>query len=232
MFLGGTNLVQVDAIVSDPDGRPMVELTAADFELLDDGKPMAIDRVRFLGAEDYSGDSTLAPIRTLEDEEREASRDDVRVYAIVLDDYHVQRLGELRVIDPLLAFVRQLPATDLVAVFYPLDSGGGGGTSRTRDRERVLKAIKAFYGRRGGHTPKHPVEEEHLRHPMQIEEIRNKVVTSALEGLAIHLGGIKQGRKTVIFVSEGFPQKNDTVRDLYQAANRANVAFYRSTRAA
>jgi len=51
-------------------------------------------------------------------------------------------------------------------------------------------------------------------------------VTSALEGLATHLGGIKQGRKTVIFVSEGFPQAVGDVRELYQAANRANVAFY------
>lgn len=84
-FRGGTNLVQVDAIVADADGHPIVDLTATDFEVLDDGKPVPIDRVRFLGAAAYSGDTTLAPIRTHEDEEREASRDDVRVYAIVLD---------------------------------------------------------------------------------------------------------------------------------------------------
>ena len=224
-FRAGTNLVQVDAIVSDPNGQPIVDLTAADFGLLDDGKPVPIDRVRFLGAAEYSGDSTLAPIRTHEDEEREASRDDVRVYAIVLDDYHVQRMSELRVIDPLLAFVRQLPPTDLVAVFYPLDSVTD--VAFTRDREPVLKAIRAFYGRRGDHQPKHPIEEAHLRFlPPQIEEIRRQIVMSALEGLATHLGGIKQGRKTIIVVSEGFAQRVDDVRDLYQAANRANVAFY------
>ena len=223
-FRAGTNLVQVDAIVSDPNGQPIVDLTAADFELLDDGKPVPIDRVRFLGAAEYSGDSTLAPIRTHEDEEREASRDDVRVYAIVLDDYHVARMGELRVIEPLLAFVRQLPVTDLVAVFYPLDSVID--VAFTRDREPVLKAIRAFYGRRGDYQPKHPVEEEHLRYPQNIERIRREIVTSSLEGLATHLGGIKQGRKTIVFVSEGFAQRVDDVRDLYQAANRANVAFY------
>jgi VWFA-related protein len=224
IFRAGTNLVQVDAIVTGEDRRPVVDLTAADFELLDDGKPVPIDRVRFLGAAEYSGDSTLAPIRTHEDEEREASRDDVRVYAIVLDDYHVQRMGELRVIEPLLAFVRQLPPTDLVAVFYPLDSVTDVAFSR--DREKVMKAIRAFYGRRGDHTPKHPVEEEHLRHPFDIERIRRQIVTSSLEGLATHLGGIKQGRKTIIFVSEGFTVSVEDVRDLYQAANRANVAFY------
>jgi hypothetical protein len=67
IFRGGTNLVQVDAIVADPNGQPIVDLAAADFELLDDGKPMAIDCVRFLGAAEYSGDATLAPIRSHED---------------------------------------------------------------------------------------------------------------------------------------------------------------------
>jgi VWFA-related protein len=225
IFRGGTNLVQVDAIVTDENSRPIVDLTAADFELLDDGKVMPIDRVRFLGAAEYSGDSTLAPIRTHEDEEREASRDDVRVYAIVLDDYHVQRLNELRVIEPLLAFVRQLPPTDLVAVFYPLDSVTD--VAFTRDREKVMKAIRAFYGRRGDYfPPKYPVEEVHLRYPRDIERFRREIVNSALEGLATHLGGISQGRKTVIFVSEGFTQQVNDVRDLYQAASRANVAFY------
>jgi len=219
VFRGGTNLVQVDAIVSDPNGRPMVELTAADFDVLDDGKLMTIDRVRFLGAAEYSGDTTLAPIRTHDDEEREASRDDVRVYAIVLDDYHVPRMGELRVIEPLVAFVRALPPTDLVAVFYPLDSVTDVAFSR--EREPVIKAIRAFYGRLGDYTPKHPVEEEHLKHPREIERIRRQIVTSALEGLAIHLGGIKQGRKSVIFVSEAFTEPDSEMRDLYEAANRA-----------
>src|SRR5829696_6942841 len=45
VFRGGTNLVQVDAIVTDSDGRPLTDLTAADFEVFDDGKPVTIDRV-------------------------------------------------------------------------------------------------------------------------------------------------------------------------------------------
>ena len=76
----------------------------------------------------------------------------MRVYAIVLDDYHVQRMGELRVIEPLLAFVRQLPATDLVAVFYPLDSVTDVAFT-PRPRASASKAIRAFYGRRGDYHP-------------------------------------------------------------------------------
>ena len=53
-------------------------------------------------------------------------------------------MGELRVIEPLLAFVRQLPPTDLVAVYYPLDSMTD--VHFARDREPVLEAIREFQG--------------------------------------------------------------------------------------
>jgi VWFA-related protein len=224
VFRGGTTLVQVDAIVADASGQPILDLTAADFDVLDDGRLVPIQRVRFLGADVYSGDTTLAPIRTHDDEEREASRDDVHVYAIVLDDYHVQKMGELRVIEPLLAFVKQLPPTDLVAVYYPLDSVTD--VAFARDREPVYKAIRAFKGRRGEYTPTRPAEEEHLRRLPDIERIRREVTESALEGLATHLGAIKQGRKSVLFVSEGFVEPVAELRDIYQAANRSNVAIY------
>jgi VWFA-related protein len=226
IFRGGTNRVQIDAIVTDDNRRPVGDLTVADFELQDDGKPMAIDSVRFLGAADYAGDPVLAPIRTHEDEEREASRDDVRVYAIVLDDYHVPRLRELRVIEPLLAFVRQLPPTDLVAVFYPLDSVTDVAFSR--DREPALKAIRNFVGRLGEYfPPKYPVEEGHLRYrPDQIAVIRRQITMTALQGLATHLGAIKQGRKSLILVSEAFTEPITEIRDLYEQANRSNVAIY------
>src|SRR6266480_3826763 len=42
-FRGGTTLVQVDAIVADVDGRPVTDLTVADFDILDDGRRVAID---------------------------------------------------------------------------------------------------------------------------------------------------------------------------------------------
>ena len=85
-------------------------------------------------------------------------------------------------IEPLLAFVQQLPPTDLVAVYYPLDSTTDVHFSR--DREPVLRAIGAFTGRCGDYQPTRPVEEEHLRYPQSIERIRRQITMSALEGLA------------------------------------------------
>ena len=42
-FRGGTDLVQVDVVVTDADGRPVTGLTAADFSLLDRKKPQRIE---------------------------------------------------------------------------------------------------------------------------------------------------------------------------------------------
>ena len=38
----------------------------------------------------------------------------------------------------------------------------------------------------------------------QVERIRNEVVMGALQGLAVRLGSLREGRKSMIFVSEGF----------------------------
>jgi VWFA-related protein len=222
-FRTGTNLVQIDTIVQDRDGGPVADLTVDDFELQDDGKPMAIRSLRLLGRSSEL-EGPFAPIRNADDELREASRDDVSVFAILLDDYHVARQHELRVIPALRSFVERLPATDLIGVYGLFDSINDAHLNR--DREAALKAISAFYGRRGDYTPKYPVEEEHLRQMRSIEQIRLDISKRALEALSIHLGGLKEGRKTLLFVSEGFPLETGDMLDISRAANRTNVAIY------
>ncbi len=56
--------------------------------------------------------------------------------------------------------------------------------------------------------------------------VRNEVVMTALKGAAIKLGGLREGRKSIIFVSEGFtsilpPQLNDPVASLPGLGNSA-----------
>src|SRR5688572_2438166 len=46
VFRTGINFVRVDAIVTDRQGNPVVDLKAADFEILEDGKPQTIESFR------------------------------------------------------------------------------------------------------------------------------------------------------------------------------------------
>jgi len=52
------NLVQVDAIVTDGKGKPVTDLTAADFEIFQDGKPQSITNFSYV---DTTGGAGVAP---------------------------------------------------------------------------------------------------------------------------------------------------------------------------
>jgi VWFA-related protein len=221
-FRAGTNLVQVDVIVADRSDRPLLELTAADFEVDDDGAPVPIAAFRFLHT---SSEQTADPIRRDADEEREAKRDDVRLFAIFLDDYHVSWASQHNAIEPLVQFVQGLPPVDLVAVYNPIVPARDVRFSR--DRAETIRIIRAFEGRQGIYVPpKYPAEEEHLRQLPMIERLRAQVTYTALEGLAIHLGGLKEGRKSLIVVSERLSMDLADLDELVHTANRNNVSLY------
>jgi VWFA-related protein len=229
-FRTGTNVVQVDVIVTDADGRPVDDLTADDFQVLDDGHAVPVTAFRFLNAAQAEA-SERYPVRTADDEEREAAHEEARLFAILLDDYHISRFSPLRIKEPLIAMVRALPPTDLVAAFYPLDSPRD--VRFTYEREPVIAAIRKLEGRYREYLPKHPVEEEHLRYPRDIERLRTQVVLTGATSIASRLGALKTGRKTLVWITEGFTGAGydglglfDDLRDVYQAGNRNNVSIY------
>ena len=65
--------------------------------MLEDGKPQNIDLFKLVNSDGNAapGAEPPRPIRSEYDQEAEAARDDVRLFVIFLDDYHV-RLGPLR----------------------------------------------------------------------------------------------------------------------------------------
>ena len=99
VFRAGVNFVRVDVIVSERDGKPVLDLSAKDFEVLEDGKPQAIESFKLIQVRTTPVPGQEAPrqIRTNSDEETEASRDDARIIAIFLDDYHVRRINSMKV---------------------------------------------------------------------------------------------------------------------------------------
>ena len=141
-------------------------------------------------------------ILSLEDQRREAGRDDTRVMVIYLDDYHVRRGNGLRVREQLAEFVRQLPENDLVALMYPLTPVTAITFSRNHDG--TAQAIMNFEGRKYDYTPRNAYEERYQMQPPEIlEKMRNDLTISSLEYVCTFLGALRDGRKTVLFVSEG-----------------------------
>jgi VWFA-related protein len=205
-FRAGINYVAVDVIVTDKKDLPVVDLRRDDFEVFEDGRPQPIEQFRLIRIDSTirPGDPAPRRIRTRDEEQTEAGREDVRVIAILLDDYHTRKLTALSVKDPLTRFIEtQLGPNDLVAVMSPLTPVSE--VLFTTDRTSVVSAVQRFEGRKFDYTPRNRFEEEYSRYPTsEVERIRNDVVMDALSAVAIRMGAMRQGRKSIVFVSEGF----------------------------
>ncbi|MGE5813889.1 MAG: VWA domain-containing protein, partial [Acidobacteriota bacterium] len=200
----GINYVSVDVIVTDNKGNPVLDLKPEDFEVTEEGKPQKVETFQVITVGQEQGEQQPSQIRTEADVEREAQRPDVRIFAFLLDDYHVRRGSSLGVRDPLSRFIeRQIAPTDLVGVMYPLTPVTDFQLSR--NREALATAFKNFLGRKFEYEPRNSFEERYAYYPAEtVERIRNEVTLSALRALVTHLGGLREGRKAVILVSEGF----------------------------
>jgi len=203
-FRAGINYVAVDVIVTDRKDAPVTDLRREDFEVLEDGKAQPIEQFRLVKVDrtPQPGDPIPRRIRNRDDEQLEASREDVRIFAILLDDYHVRKLTALSVKEPLTKFLETLAPNDLVAVMYPMTPVTD--LMFTNDHESIIGAVQKFEGRKFDYTPRNRFEEEYSRYPTtEVERIRNEVVMDAISALAIRMGSMRQGRKSIVLVSEG-----------------------------
>ena len=161
----------------------------------------------------------MREIRSDADEEAEASRDDVRVFAIFLDDYHVRLGSSMGARAPLEHFIQNdLGPNDLVEIMYPLTPTTD--LLLTRDHDKIAHAVESFVGRKYDYRPLNDIEQQYANYPAQtIEQIRNAVSLSALKALVTHLGALSEKRKSVILVSEGYtnvlpPQLRDPIASM------------------
>src|SRR6266850_6753378 len=211
VFRTGINFVRVDVIVSDKSGTNVADLKQSDFEVTEDGKPQSIENFKFIkldgGLSSAAVEGAPRSIRTDADEEQEASRDDVRLFAIFLDDYHVRKENSLRVRAPLEQFVQtQLGPSDMIGLMYPLQSVLN--VRMTRNKDQVARGLDKFLGRKYDYIPLNDLERQYAYLPVETQEqIRVRVALSAIQGLIVHMGTLKEGRKQLIIVSEGFSNR-------------------------
>lgn len=207
IFRGNVNAVRVDVIVTDRSGNPVGDLKPEDFEITEQGQQQTIETFKLIeldGGRSNGRNDPPREIRTDYDEETEASRDDVRLFAIFLDDYHVRRESAMMMRDQIARFVdTQLGPSDMIGLMYPLESTAA--VRMTRNHAAVVKALAQFKGRKYDYTPMNAIEEKYVYYPTQtVENIRNDVSLSAIKALIVHMGGLKEGRKALLLVSEGY----------------------------
>ncbi|HET9831951.1 MAG TPA: VWA domain-containing protein, partial [Vicinamibacterales bacterium] len=204
---GTSDLVRIDAIVTDTRGRVVETLKPADFELREDGAPQPL---------------VGAPLVH-----------NARLVGIYLDEYFVSVANTATVKNTLHRFVDQLSPDDRAVVLRPLDSLLT--IKLTQDRAALHAAIEAFQGRRGDYTPRTAFERSYvLTDRARADEQRAQSTWSTLNALTLHLANLFAGRSSVLLVSEqadpvfrrrgfeGLPTSTSVTR----VANRSNVAIY------
>lgn len=231
-FRTGAELVRVDVVVLDRHGLPVPSLTANDFELQEEGTAQEIKSFQFVKADgqpEANDDRTLA-IRSRSHAASEASRENVRLFLIFWDEYHIgQMMSATRARNALAQFVRTaFGPTDIVAFMDPLTPIDA--ITFTRDRLELFERVRRLIGRSGVYVPtRSAVEDAHLERG-DIERLRSEVTVSALKAAAVHLGGMRDGRKSIILVSEGLRgvmrESQTMLTDLVRTANDNNTAIY------
>jgi VWFA-related protein len=224
--------MRIDAIVTDAQGRPVLNLRAPDFELIENGVARPLTGVELrTAARNQPADA--GPIETEADEVRAARQPGTRVFAFFLDEFHISP-GENadRVRAALSRFIdEQLQPQDMAIVMRPLDAVT---TIRfTRDRAALHAAVAEFAGRKGDLTPRSTFEEQYIgRAPTAVVTARAQIVTAALRELTMRLGDLQADRGVVVLLSEGFARETAAPRgtrlqDL-QGVVRASSRFHLS----
>ena len=233
IFRAGTDLVRVDVTVTANGDKPVADLTLEDFEVTDDGVPQTVETLKFVQVDGTRTSNLDEPleIRSKQHALLEAARDDVRLFAIFLDDYHIDKRPEitLPLRDALTKFVNQLGPNDLVALMEPLTTLYD--LKYTRSKPDLLARIRTFEGRRGETFPVKSVIEEAQLTQRNWMELRSGVTLSALKALATQMGGLRDGRKSILFFSQGpgvrpGSPNDELMNEIDEAANRGNVTIH------
>jgi VWFA-related protein len=195
--------VTVDVSVTDKQGRPVTDLTADDFEIRESGKPQTIQAFQLIRTNDGLDDPDAArDIQSLQDQQRETARLDNRLFVIYLDDYHVRNGNSVGIREQLARFVRELTPHDLVALMRPHEPASA--LTFSRDHVGTAADILAFKGRKYNYQPINAIEAQYAGEPAAMQEqLRNGWVVGDLTRLAEAMGKLREGRKTILYVSEG-----------------------------
>jgi VWFA-related protein len=249
-----TNLVQIDVVVTDKNGRQVTDLGPQDFEISEDGKKRQVTNFSYIAAGAAIPGEAAASARAKPGTElvkpAQLKREQVRrTVALVIDDLGLsfESFGYAR--QALTKFVdEQMQPNDLVAVLRT-SAGVGVLQQFTSDKRQLHAAIERVRWNpqgRGGISPSGTMNEQSINADIRdniqfIEEMEESRAGQYSVGTigtisAIVLGlGEMPGRKSIVLISEAFQmfsaqgrnvQLVQALRRLTDEANANSVAIY------
>jgi VWFA-related protein len=214
-FRSGSNYVRVDMYAT-RDGQPIEDLTADEVEVLEDGVVQRIEgfeRVKIAPA----GPQELRVEPNSVTQSREMAGDPrARVFVIFLDTYHTRIEGSANMRLPLVRFLdRVLGSDDLVALMTPEMAASDIALGRKTTVISNIMQTEWLWGRRDRKVDEDPKERlyqscyglaqsaDGIAAKMK-DRRREKMTLDALDDLITHLDGIREERKAVLTVTEGW----------------------------
>lgn len=250
-----TNLVQVDAVITDKSGKLVTDLRPEEVQIFEDGRSQRITHFSFItaaptvpaqpakSANAIDKNAPPAPPVSLRPEEVR------RTIAIIVDDLGLSFESTYFVRRALKKFVdEQMQPGDLVAIIRT--SGGIGALQQFTSDKRMLYAaverVKWYAAGRGGTGAFAPIEdnsnmsEEAQAANEDLNQFREDVFSvGTLGAVSYVVKGLRElpGRKSILLVSDGFRiyNRDDPTRSyralqalqrLIDQASRASVVIY------
>jgi VWFA-related protein len=220
-FRTEANYVRVDAYPT-KDGAPVTDLTRDDFEVLENGQRQQLEQfervlIRAAGPQETRVEpNTVAESRSM----LESSR--ARVFVLFLDTYHVDIGGSHAIAKPLVdALDRVIGQDDLIGVMTPEMSPDDMAFAR---KTTTIQGILERYWYWGDRDKDNPVDPEDRQYgscypnqPPQslcadqngvaaemIDRRHEKRTLDALQDLVRYLRGVREERKAILAVSNGW----------------------------
>ena len=228
LFRGGARFVRVDVFPTNRDGTPVEGLTAADFEIYEDGKRQEIDSFEFVDIQPDLEDARIDP-NTQREGEALAKDPRARVFVVVLDKWHVETLGGAQIRRPLIEMLdRLIGPRDVFGVITP--QLRPSDLILGRKTITVTDMLQRYWtwGARGSITERDAAEEyfedcfggprdnpgmggrdphyDPLLTRELLERRRERDTLEHLDGLVAKLGAIRDEKKAVIVVTQGWRQ--------------------------
>ncbi len=191
-----TRLVLLDTAVTDPQGKPVLGLTAKDFQVFEDKTEQRI--ISF----DTPVNHTLPPtstIQTVFDPANPTPFAQSPVNLLVLDEVNTHFSDTAYGVHSLIEYLRARPATlaQPTAVLAVHDSHFDQLADFTLDRDHLIAVLKA-------HVPEQAWQLEQSMSAGEGVGVRLDLSLSALEQIVQHTARIP-GHKNIIWVGAGFP---------------------------